>query len=177
MSDLSQGSRYSAGPSGPLSEQDFLSRVDAVKRDMRTLSTQFGTLQDRSLSNLESNSSQELESDVSSTQLLNTRIHDQIKFLASDTEKTPASDKAHAVKSRQLKHLRDSFRRDLEGYQRNEATYRRRYRENIARQYLIVNPNATEEEVQEAADADWGNEGVFQTAVSHCSLRDSAVAG
>merc|ERR1711939_421175 len=35
----------------------------------------------------------------------------------------------------------------------------------IARQYRIVNPEATDSEVQEAADADWGNEGVFQTAL------------
>lgn len=59
-----------------------------------------------------------------------------------------------------------------------EANYEKRYREQIARQYRIVNPDATDAEVHEASQADWGNEGVFQTALkSNRSATASTVLG
>src|SRR5205814_1775615 len=69
------------------------------------------TLQQRSLSSPESSSSRELESVVSSTQLLNTQIHDHIKVLASDTQKTPTSDPSRTKKSRLLGQLRTALGR------------------------------------------------------------------
>ena len=66
--------------------------------------------------------------------------------------------------------LKRGFKRELENYQQEESEYRLRYREQIARQYRIVNPDATDSEVNEAANADWGDEGVFQTAVRFTSI-------
>ena len=97
--------------------------------------SQLGVLQRRALSSPESNSSRELESVVSSTQVLNAQIRDQVKLLAGDVQKTPASDPNHNIKSKQLLLLRNSFERDLDRYQRDEASYRRQYREDVARQY------------------------------------------
>ena len=62
--------------------------------------------------------------------------------------------------------MKRTFRGQLEDFQKEESDYAVRYREAIARQYRIINPEATEAEVQEAANADWGNEGVFTQAVS-----------
>ena len=69
------------------------------------------------------------------------------------------------MKARQAKQLKGDFEKALKDYQQEEIGYRQRYREQIARQYRIVNPEATEQEVQEASELDWGSEGVFQTAV------------
>ena len=152
-----------AGPS-VMQNQDFLSRVEAVKVDIRTLGTQvqqIASAHQRTLSSPDSSSSGQLESQISQTQVLNTSIKDQIKFL----EKDAARSKDNQVKNTQISQLKSSFQKQLQEYRKEEATYEKRYREQIARQYRIVNPEATESEVQEAADADWGNEGVFQTAV------------
>lgn len=70
------------------------------------------------------------------------------------------------VKARQAKQLKSDFEKALGDYQQEEVAYRQRYRDQIARQYRIVNPEASEAEVQEASELDWGSEGVFQTAVS-----------
>lgn len=153
--------------SGPsvMSNSDFLSRVEAVKADIRTLTTHVGQIastHQRTLSSPESGSSQALESIVSQTQVLNTSIKDQIKFLETDAVRS----KDNTVKSTQINQLKGSFKKQLQEFRQEEASYERRYREQIARQYRIVNPEASEAEVQEASDADWGNEGVFQTAVS-----------
>lgn len=153
-----------AGPT-VLSNQDFLSRVEAVKADIRTLTTQVGQIasaHQRTLSSPDNSSSAQLESLISQTQVLNTSIKDQIKFLETDA----ARSRGNQVKDTQIRQLKTSFQKQVQEYRQEEANYEKRYREQIARQYRIVNPEASESEVQEAADADWGNEGVFQTAVS-----------
>jgi syntaxin 1B/2/3 len=60
------------------------------------------------------------------------------------------------VKSRQAKQVKGEFEKALSDYQKEEIDYRNRYRDQIARQY----------KVKEAGELDWGNEGVFTTAVS-----------
>lgn len=120
------------------------------------------------MSSPDSNSSAQLESLVAQTQLKNTQIKDQIKFLEADERKT--QDGTKGVKSRQAKQLKSDFEKSLKDYQQEEVGYRQRYREQIARQYRIVNPDASEAEVNEAAELDWGSEGVFQTAVSTLRL-------
>ncbi len=101
---------------------------------------------------------------MTQTQLKNTQIRDHIKTLEADAVKT--QDGTKGVKARQAKQLKNEFEKSLKEYQQEEVAYRQRYRDQIARQYRIVNPEATEDEVNEAAELDWGSEGVFQTAVS-----------
>lgn len=148
-----------------LSNQDFLARVEGVRTEIRQLTgnvAEIGSVHQRVLSSPDNSSSAQLENLVAQTQVLNTRIKDQIKFLETDTVKSGKN----KTKESQVRTLKQNFRNQLEDYQKEEVTYRQRYREQIARQYKIVNPEASESEVHEAADADWNNEGVFQTAVS-----------
>jgi syntaxin 1B/2/3 len=161
---------YVQPSSNNLSNPDFLSRVEAVKADIRTLTTHVGqiaTLHQQSISSADNaGASNALESMVTQTQVLNTSIKDQIKYLETDA----ARSQGNTVKDTQIRQLKTSFTKQLQEYRQEEANYERRYREQIARQYRIVNPEATEAEVQEAMGADWGNEGVFQTAVSLSSF-------
>ena len=150
-----------------LTQQAFLERVDYAKGEIRSLSSsiqEISSLHQRALSSPDTNSSAQLEALVTQTQLKNTQIRDQIKFLELDASKT--QDGTRAVKARQAKQLKTDFERALEDYRSEEVAYRQRYREQIARQYRIVNPDASEAEVNEASELDWGSEGVFQTAVS-----------
>jgi len=173
MSNYSGTSQYdSAGaPALPtsstiLSQQDFLSRVDFAKTEIRNLSKNIqdiASLHQKALSSPDNSTSAQLEDLVTQTQLKNTQIRDQIKFLEADAVKT--QDGTKSVKSRQAKQLKGEFEKSLKDYQQEEVAYRQRYRDQIARQYRIVNPEATEAEVQEASEMDWGSEGVFQTAL------------
>lgn len=167
---MSATSNYSqpgvAAPSSMLSQQDFLARVDFAKSEIRALSSniqEIASLHQRALSSPDSSSSAQLENLVSQTQLKNTQIRDQIKYLELDAVKT--QDGTKSVKARQAKQLKGEFEKSLKEYQQEEVAYRQRYRDQIARQYRIVNPEASEAEVQEASELDWGSEGVFQTAV------------
>jgi syntaxin 1B/2/3 len=173
MSNYSGTSQYdnAGAPALPtsssiLSQQDFLSRVDFAKAEIRNLSKNIqdiASLHQKALSSADNSSSAQLEDLVVQTQLKNTQIRDQIKFLETDALKTKDSTKS--LKSRQAKQLKGEFEKSLNDYKQEEVTYRQRYRDQIARQYRIVKPEATDAEVQEASELDWGSEGVFQTAV------------
>lgn len=174
ISNYSATSNYS-NPGAPgvtshsstvLTQQNFLERVDFAKAEIRTLTSniqQIASFHQRALSSPDSNSPAQLEDLVTKTQLKNTQIRDQIKFLELDAAKT--TDTTKGLKARQVKQLKSDFDKELRSYQDEEMGYRQRYRDQIARQYRIVNPEASEAEVQEASELDWGSEGVFQTAV------------
>lgn len=155
-----------------LSLQDFLSRVSYIRSEIGYLSgdvAQIERLHQQALSSAGGSAdggsaSQRLDALVASTSLRNTAIRDQIRALDQDRVRT--TDGSRPSKDKQVEGLKAYFKKELEQYQRKEAEYRERYREQIARQYRIVNPDATEEEVRQATEADWGNEGVFQAAVS-----------
>ncbi|KAI1380903.1 t-SNARE [Hypoxylon crocopeplum] len=153
--------------SNTLSQQDFLGRIQFLRNEIGTLTNNvqaIASLHQRALAEADGGlSSQQLERIVADTQTLNGGIRDQLKFLANDANKTTGA--GHDVKERQVNTIKAEFERELRSYQEEEGSYSQRYRDQIARQYRIVNPDATEDEVHEAAQADWGNEGVFQTAL------------
>ncbi|KAF4555838.1 Syntaxin-like protein 6 [Elsinoe fawcettii] len=159
----------SQGPT-TLSQSDFLSRVEAAKADIRTLTSQISSIasaHQRVLSSPDSSASASLESLITQTQVLNTSIKDQIKFLETDNARSAQQNGGvkNSMKASQVESLKGSFRRQLQDFTKEEADYEGRYREQIARQYRIVNPDASEAEVREAQNANWGDEGVFQTAL------------
>ncbi len=151
-----------------LSQQDFLARVSNVRNEIRSLTAdvqQIASLHQRALSSAEGSAQGQLENLVANTQLKNTSIRDQIKALKADAERT--NDNTRSLKTRQFESLNGDFKKEIQSYLQEEQQYKERYREQIARQYRIVNPEASEAEIREAADKDWGNEGIFQTAVRH----------
>lgn len=156
-------------PAAPqtLPQHEFLGRIDFLRNEIGTLTDNvqaIASLHQRSLAEADGGvSGQQLERIVAETQSLNGGIRDQLRFLANDANRTV--DGSRAVKERQVGTIKAQFERELRSYQEEESSFRARYRDQIARQYRIVNPDADEDEVREATEADWGNEGVFQTAV------------
>ncbi|KAI2624112.1 t-SNARE [Xylaria nigripes] len=151
-----------------LSQQEFLGRIDILRNEIGTLTNNVQTiasLHQRSFAEADggSLSTQQLERIVAETQNLNGGIRDQLRFLANDANRT--TDGSRTLKDRQVNTIKTHFERELRSYQEEESSFRTRYRDQIARQYRIVNPDATEDEVRQATEADWGNEGVFQTAL------------
>lgn len=161
MQDYSQQPTHTV-----MSQQDFLDRVQTLRNDIKSLTTDvdyIGQLHQRTLSSTHGQSREQLEQYVSQTQVRNTAIKDGIKGLERDLART--TDGSRNTKNTQLQSLKTFFKSELDKYQSIERDYQHRYRDQIARQYRIVNPDASEEEVQQATEMDWGNEGVFQTAV------------
>ncbi|EJT80699.1 hypothetical protein GGTG_00693 [Gaeumannomyces tritici R3-111a-1] len=154
-------------PAAPptLSQQDFLAQVNFTRGEIRQLTSDvqaIAGLHQRGLSGDDAAQNQ-LAAHVEETSRRTTSIRSSIKTLKSDVEHT--TDHSLSMKKQQWTALNDAFKTELRTYMEAEQRYRESYREQIARQYRIVNPAATEEEVRRAADANWGDEGVFQQAL------------
>jgi syntaxin 1B/2/3 len=166
--------------SNTLAQSEFLNRIQFLRNEIGSLTNNvqaIASLHQRSLAEADGGlSSQQLERIVTETQTLNTGIRDQLKFLANDANKT--TDGSRGMKERQVATIKSEFERELNNYRNEESTFSQRYRDQIARQYRIVNPEATEDEVRQATEADWGNEGVFQTALrSNRTAQASSILG
>jgi syntaxin 1B/2/3 len=158
----------------PLSREDYLSRIAGTKQRIGQLTSDIqaiASIHQRMLSSPDNRSSSELENIVSQTQIRNTQIKDEIKFLEKDAAREPNN----SFKKTQVEALKRTFKTQLEDFQKEESDYSKRYREAIGRQYKIINPEATDAEVHEASNADWGTEGIFTQAVSAVKLRNSYV--
>lgn len=148
----------------PLSREDFFARIEGTKQRIGQLTADIqaiANVHQRMLSSPDNRSSAELESIVTNTQIRNTQIKDEIKFLERDAARDPND----RTKRSQVEALKRTFKSQLEDFQREEADYSKRYREAIGRQYRIINPDATDAEVEEVANADLGDEGIFTQAV------------
>lgn len=161
-----------------LSQQDFLSRVSNIRTEIRALAgdvQRIGVLHQQALAGTgaddDTATQRQLDELVATTQQRNSSIRDQIRELKTDADRTPSNaGTVGSTKKNQWEAINRDFQKELENYLQEEKAFRDRYRDQIARQYRIVNPDANEEEVRRAAEMDWGNEGVFQTAVSLSSI-------
>jgi hypothetical protein len=149
----------------PLSRDDFFARIEGAKQRIGELTQDIqaiASVHQRMLSSPDNRSTAELESIVTNTQIRNTQIKDEIKFLERDAVRDPND----RTKRTQVEALKRTFKTQLEDFQKEEAEYSRRYREAVGRQYRIINPDATDAEVNEIANSDLGDEGIFTQAVS-----------
>jgi len=115
-------------PSAPLSQSDFLARIEGTKFRISQLTTNISSIastHQRMLASPDSNVSAQLENIVTQTQIQNTGIKDEIKFLEKDAARSPDS----TFKGTQIANLKRTFKKQLEDYQKEEQDYERRYRD------------------------------------------------
>jgi len=155
---------------GNLDFHDFLSQVTNIQNSISNLSrnvTQIAGLHNQTLQSYDSGSASsaqltsQLESLVAETSMLNNHIKDDIKFLERDS-KFPG-DPQGVPKRQQVDKLKRSFDQELKNYQLMESQYRGQYRAQMERQYRIVKPEATQEEIDAAVQS--GETQVFSQAI------------
>ncbi|RMY82027.1 hypothetical protein D0862_12150 [Hortaea werneckii] len=73
----------------------------------------------------------------------------------------------------QVEALDRRIRRSINAFQQTESQFRREVQEQQRRQYLIVRPDATEQELQEATEAG-GDQQIFQQALLNADRRGQA---
>lgn len=149
-----------------LALDEFLARVDGCKGRIRQLTSQVGeiaTVHQRLLSDTaEANAHQQLEHLSTQTSLLNAQIKDEIKFLETDSVRSGGN----STKDSQVRNLKNSFKAELEGYQKLEKKFRDGYREQLARQMKIVDPSLEDSQIEQALNEADGPQQIFAEAVS-----------
>ena len=94
-------------------------------------------------------------------------LADRVRKIKGRREANDAKNRAH------IENLDTKIKKSINNYQRVESDFRRDVQEQQKRQYLIVNPNATEQEITEATQ-DGGDAQIFQQALLNSDRRGQA---
>ncbi|KAJ6199999.1 t-SNARE [Bipolaris maydis] len=157
----------------PLSQDYFFAHIRGAKVRIGQLNSDIkaiASIHQRMLSSPDNRSRAELEEIVTNTQIRNTQIMDKINSLERDAVRDPNG----KIKRSQVESLKRTFKSQLEDLQKEEANYSKRYREDIGRQYRIINPDATDAEVEEMVSSDLGDEGIFTQALKFNRIGQAA---
>ncbi|KAH9050710.1 t-SNARE [Lactarius hengduanensis] len=149
----------------------FYNQISSIQDELRRFDANVSRISDlhsRSLNNTDEALSQQnaaaLDQLVSETRSLSNQIKTQIQEL--EKEPVPAGQDAR-IRKNQTSLVRSKFIEALQNYQQVEQQYRTRYRQRVERQFKIVKPDATPEEVAAVVQSDQGTGGqVFANALT-----------
>jgi len=149
----------------------FYNEISSIQDELRRFDanvTSISDLHSRSLNNTDEAVSQQ-NADALDQLLTETRsLSNQVKARIQELEKEPVPAGQDArIRKNQTSLVRSKFIEALQNYQQVEQQYRARYRQRVERQFKIVKPDATPEEVAAVVRSDQGAGGqVFAQALT-----------
>ncbi|KAF8252674.1 t-SNARE [Wilcoxina mikolae CBS 423.85] len=172
MGDMN-GQQQGYAPPAQDNSQEFYEEVDQIRGGIDTVNqniSRIESLHQQALKDIDESTSQQtqsqLEALVSETSALNNTLVSRIKILKGKAGRDPS-------KGPQVGVLDRNFKDALRKYQLVEKNFADRTREQMARQYRIVKPDATEEEVQQACEDSQGQQ-IFSQALLSGNRRGEA---
>ncbi|KAK0209057.1 t-SNARE [Desarmillaria ectypa] len=155
------------------SRTDFLSEITSLQDAINNLTNNIryvSTLHTRSLSatSADETITKELGTVKEETRKLSNNIRDRIAYLANQ----PGDD----MRVNQTKLLRKRFMDVLQDYRRAEQDFTNRSKQRVGRQFRIVKPDATDDEVKQVIDASESGTRIFSEAVLSSSYGEARLA-
>ncbi|KZT11267.1 t-SNARE [Laetiporus sulphureus 93-53] len=145
----------------------FYSEISSIQDDLRTFNDNVSRISDlhsRSLDNTDDAAAQrveqQLEDLVADTSALSSVLKRRIKTL----ERQPASGRDGQIRKQQTGLVKQKFVEAIQNYQSVEQQYRTKYKQRLERQFKIVKPDATPEEVKAVVSDDQGGQ-IFSQAL------------
>ncbi|TEB31267.1 syntaxin [Coprinellus micaceus] len=179
MSDVanSRQNLASAAPGGS-DMSSFYSEITSLQDSIRAFNenvARIGDLHSRSLNNMDDNAAAKNNADldelVSETSALSSTLKRRIKAL--EAQGAPGRD--GQVRKQQTAVVKQKFVEAIQGYQGVEQQYRVKYKQRMERQFKIVKPDASPEEVKAVVN-DEGNGQIFQQALLDSRFTSSRAA-
>ncbi|KAH8822841.1 syntaxin [Flagelloscypha sp. PMI_526] len=147
---------------------DFFTRIADLQDSIRAYNdkvTQIGQLHTRLLSSMNANDTARIDQEISV-------LTEQVRSSASQIKKELQIMKSTGVRSsaerNQIQRLSENFKSSVEKYQNVEMQYRRGVQDRMKRQFKIVQPDATPEQINEVVNNP-GNQQIFSQALLNSS--------
>ncbi|TBU35805.1 t-SNARE [Dichomitus squalens] len=145
----------------------FYSEISSIQDDIRTFNDNVNRISDlhsRSLNTTDDVAgqrvNQQLEDLVADTSALSDVLRRRIKAL----QKQGGTGRNGEIRKQQTGLVKQKFMEAIQNYQTVEQQYRQRYKQRLERQYKIVKPDASPEEVKAVVDDDQGGQ-IFSQAL------------
>ncbi|KAK9723362.1 hypothetical protein K7432_002015 [Basidiobolus ranarum] len=166
--DLELGSLTRTSP-GVMPLNDFFNEVQHIDGCISTINESVRAIEELHLRSMDLASNEEshknslaLDKTINDTRLQLIDTKNRIRAMEANNLKLGVSSDAQIRKNRHIA-LKTKFMDTLKNYQNVEVKYKEKYRQMMERQIRIVNPNATDAEIEEALDNEQG--GVFAQAI------------
>jgi syntaxin 1B/2/3 len=158
-----------ADPTAALSTTAFLARITGITSQLSELNSaiaNISALHSQIISAPTPQATETLDTTLTSTHHQIAGIRDELQFLTSDLGRTSRTHDASgfSIKSQHLTRVKGEFRGRLQAFQEAEAQSRQSHREQLARQYRIVQPEATDEEIAGLVESASPDTNVFAQA-------------
>jgi len=172
MSNVGNGGGTADGMSG------FYAEISSIQDSIRTYNdnvARIGDLHSRSLNNMDENASQrvaaQLEELVEETSAMSATLKRRIKAL----ERQGGQGRDGQIRKQQTALVKSKFVEAIQNYQSVEQQFSSKYKQRMERQYKIVKPDATPEEIRAVVNDDSGGQ-IFSQALVQSRLTDSRAA-
>jgi len=176
MSDV-KDSTPEVNTSGDMSA--FYSEISSLQDSLRTFNDNVARISDlhsRSLNNMDDAAAQrnasQLDELVEETSTLSASLKRRIKAL----ERQGVSGRDGQIRKQQTALVKSKFVEAIQNYQTVEQQYRTKYKQRIERQFKIVKPDASPEEVRAVVNDDQGGQIFSQALLNSNRYNDSRVA-
>ncbi|KAJ3850952.1 syntaxin [Lentinula lateritia] len=165
MADVKESTTNLSGGTDDMSS--FYAEISSLQDSIRTFNenvTRIGELHSRSLNNTDDVSAQrnaaQLDELVADTSALSATLKRRVKAL----ERTAGSGRDGQIRKQQTALVKSKFVEAIQNYQNVEQQYRTRYKQRMERQFKIVKPDASPEEVKAVVNDDSGGQ-IFSQAL------------
>jgi len=167
---------YAAPTSGGATDMNsFYSEVSAVQDALGAYNRNVSRISDlhaRALNNMDDQAvSRELESTIAETRKMSNDLKKKIKALQAKG----GDSRDGQARRQQAALLKEKFQTAIQNYQQVEQKHRNAHKQRMERQYRIVKPDATQEEVRAVVNGDPGA-GIFQQALMSTRMGESKAA-
>lgn len=179
MSNVNQSS-YSAsnGGGGGDNMQAFYAEISSLQDSLRAFNdnvARIGDLHSRSLNNMDEAAAQrnaaQLDKLVDDTSALSAELKRRVKTL----ERQGGSGRDGQIRKQQTALVKSKFVEAIQNYQTVEQQYRQKYKQRMERQFKIVKPDATPEEVRAVVNDESGGQ-IFSQALLNSNRYGGATA-
>ncbi|KAF9261473.1 t-SNARE [Marasmius fiardii PR-910] len=164
----SNGSVGGGGEGGGDSMTSFYAEVSFLQDDIRRLNenvSRIGDLHSRTLNTTDEGASQrnaaQLDELVEDARKLTTNLKTRIKTIESQS----GSGRDGQIRKQQTALVKSKFIEAIQNYQTVEQQYRTKYKQRMERQFKIVKPNATPDEVRAVVNDESSGGQIFQQAM------------
>ncbi|EPT06095.1 hypothetical protein FOMPIDRAFT_41504 [Fomitopsis schrenkii] len=145
----------------------FYAEISSIQDDLRTFNDNVARISDlhsRSLDNTDDAAAQrvaqQLDDLVQDTSALSATLKRRIKAL----ERSPGAGRDGQIRRQQTGLVKQKFVEAIQNYQSVEQQYRQKYKQRLERQFKIVKPDASPEEVRAVVNDDQGGQ-IFSQAL------------
>jgi len=145
----------------------FYSEISSIQDSLRTFNDNVSRISDlhsRSLNNMDEAAAQRNANQLDGLVEETSALSNQLKIRVKNLQKKGGSGRDGQIRKQQTGLVKQKFVEAIQNYQQVEQQYRSKYKQRMERQFKIVKPDATPEEVKAVVNDDQGGQ-IFAQAL------------